>query len=711
MRPAQGWPLRGRGMKVLTARWVAGGIAAVSVALMAGGLALAYVNRHRVPADLTGWNFSDVFGQVANLAVPAVGFVLASRRPANRVGWLFLAAGLALGLSSFSTAYALHALVAAPGSWPGGRVAGWLSNWVWVIPYAMLALVFALFPTGQPRSPRWRAAGWLIGGAFTLAVADQVAEAVRDWPDPFATVTQPNPPDVTAAYAIMAAALVASVAALVVRFVRSSGEERLQLKWFAAAAVLLVATLIPWLLTDVLITGLLVGLAFVCLYAAIAIAILKYRLYGIDIVISRAVLYGTLAAFITVVYAGLVAGVGTLAGNTHSVLLSALAAAIVAVAFQPVRQWAGRLANRVVYGRRATPYQVLSDFARRIGGAYASEDVLPQMAQIVAAGTGAERVVVWLRVSGELRPEAVSDGRADAAPLPVEGPDAAPLPVDGQALPPLPDADVSVPVVYQGELLGAISIRMPRGEPLRPAGEQLVADVASQAGLALSNAGLVEDLRASRQRLVAAQDEERRRLERNLHDGAQQDLVALSIKSRLAGSTVEDLDQARQAFGELQADASAALANLRDLAHGIYPPMLADLGLAAALNAQAAKSAVPVNVQADGIGRYPQDTEAAVYFCCLEALQNIAKYARATQARICLQAQDGTLSCTVSDDGVGYDPARTPMGAGQRNMADRLAALGGRLEVRSVPRQGTTITARLPVPPAGDLSPGAAGDV
>jgi signal transduction histidine kinase len=679
-------------MKVLTARWVAGGVAAVSVALMAGGLALAYVNRDRVPADLTGWDFSDVFGQVANLTVPVVGFVLASRRPANRIGWLFLAAGLALGLSSFSTAYALHALVAAAGSWPAGRAAGWLSNWIWVIPYAMLALVFVLFPTGQPSSPRWRAAGWLIGGAFTLATADQVVNATRLWPDPFATTTQPNPPDVTATYALMAAALVASVAALVVRFAQSSGEERLQLKWFAGAAAALVATLIPWLLTDVLITGLLVSLGFVGLYAAIAIAILKYRLYGIDFVISKAVLYGTLAAFITVVYFVLVAGVGTLVGNRRNPLLSALAAAIVAVAFQPLQRRAGRLANRVVYGKRATPYQVLSDFAQRIGGAYASEDVLPQMAQIVAAGTGAERVVVWLRVGGELLPEAVSDGPAEGAPLPVWG----------QVMPSLPDADVSVPVIYQDELLGAISIRMPRGEPLRPAGEQLVADVASQAGLALSNAGLVEDLRASRQRLVAAQDEERRRLERNLHDGAQQDLVALAIKSRLAGGTVEDLDQARQAFGELQADAAAALENLRDLAHGIYPPMLADLGLAAALNAQAAKSAVPVTVQADGIGRYPQDTEAAVYFCCLEALQNIAKYARATQARIRLQARNGTLSCTVSDDGAGYDAARTPKGAGQRNMADRLAALGGRLEVRSAPGQGTTIAACLPVPPAGD---------
>jgi signal transduction histidine kinase len=279
---------------------------------------------------------------------------------------------------------------------------------------------------------------------------------------------------------------------------------------------------------------------------------------------------------------------------------------------------------------------------------------------------------------------------------------AVPAPAGGGEVPALPGADVSVPVVYQGELLGAIAIRMPRGEPLRPAGEQLVADVASQAGLALSNAGLVEDLRASRQRLVAAQDEERRRLERNLHDGAQQDLVALAIKLRLAETAVEDVDQARQAFGELQSDATGALENLRDLAHGIYPPMLADLGLTAALNAQAAKSTVPVAVEADGIGRYPQDTEAAVYFCCLEALQNIAKYAHATQARICLRARNGTLSCTVSDDGAGYDTGRTPMGAGQRNMADRLAALGGRLEVRSAPSQGTTITARLPVPPADD---------
>jgi signal transduction histidine kinase len=695
--------LRGDGMKALTTRRVAGCVAAVSVALLAGALVLAYLNRHRVPAGLAGWDFSGVLGVVTYLAVPVVGLVLASQRPGNRIGWLFLAAGLALGLNSFSAEYGLRALVVAPGSLPAGRAAVWLANWIWVVPFAMFALVLLLFPTGRPRSRRWQAAAWFVGGAFTLATADQLVDAVRLWRDPFRTFALSyNPPDVTAAYGLMVAALVVSAGAVVVRFARSESEERLQLKWFMAAAVLLVATLIPWFLTDLLFTGLLTNVAFLCLWAAVAIAIMKYRLYGIDFVISKAVLYGSLAVFITAVYAALVVGVGALAGNQRSPLLAALAAAVVALAFQPVRQWAERLANRVVYGRRATPYQVLSDFAHRIGGTYASEDVLPQMAHIMAAGTGAEQVVVWLRVDDELRPEASSDGRPRAAPLPLDRLAADGPAANGQQLPALPDADVSVPVVHQGELLGAISIRMPRDEALRPAGEQLVSDVASQAGLVLSNAGLIEDLRASRQRLVTAQDETRRRLERNIHDGAQQDLVALAIRLRLAGTTVENLAEARQAFGELQTEASEALENLRDLAHGIYPPVLADLGLAAALNAQAAKSLVPVTVDADGIGRFPQDTEAAVYFCCLEALQNIAKYAHATQARVCVRAHGGTLDFTVSDDGAGYDTRRTPMGSGQRNMADRLAALGGQLEVRSAPGQGTTISAHLQVQVTGD---------
>ena len=687
-------------MRARTAGWVAGGVAAASIALMAAALVLAYVDRHRLSASLTNWDFSDVLANVVNMSIPVMGFVLASRRPANRIGWLALATGLMLALSRFGSAYGVHGLVAAPGSVPAARAGMWLSNWIFAVPIAAIAFVFMLFPTGRLRSRRWLPAGWFVGIAFGLGTLTLLVGATRSWSHPFAAFSQAvTPAGVIVLLVLFPAALLVSLMAVVVRFALSAGEERLQLKWFAAAAVLVVAAFIFVILTSSVAGNVFLNLTVLCLDAAIAIAVLKYRLYEIDIVISKAVLYGSLAVFITAVYVALVAGIGTLVGNRHSVLLAALAAAVVAVAFQPVRQWAGRLANRVVYGRRATPYQVLSDFARRIGGAYADEDVLPQMAHIVADGTGAERVIVWLRVDDELRPVASSDGSPHGAP-PVEAPPVEALPADGRVMPSVPGADLSVPVVHQAELLGAISVKMPRDEPLRPAGEQLVTDVASQAGLVLSNVGLIEDLRASRQRLVAAQDETRRRLERNIHDGAQQDLVALAIKLKLVATAVNE-EPAREMLGELQADATGALENLRDLARGIYPPLLADLGLAAALSAQARRSPLPVTVEADGIGRFGQDTEAAVYFCCLEALQNIAKYAKASSARICLRAQNGTLRFTVSDDGAGYDARHTPLGSGQRNMADRLAALGGRLEVRSAPGHGTTITAQLPSTPGG----------
>jgi hypothetical protein len=172
-------------MRVVTARWVAGCVAAGSIALMAGALVLDYVDRDLVPANLTGWTFGNVSGQVVNLAVPVTGFVLASRRPANRIGWLFLTAGLVLALDAFGTQYALRALVAAPGSLPGGRALAWLSNGSWVIPLAMLAFVFLLFPTGQLRSRRWRPAAWSVGAAFALAAVVVLVTATRYWSYPF----------------------------------------------------------------------------------------------------------------------------------------------------------------------------------------------------------------------------------------------------------------------------------------------------------------------------------------------------------------------------------------------------------------------------------------------------------------------------------------------------------------------------------------------
>ncbi len=341
--------------------------------------------------------------------------------------------------------------------------------------------------------------------------------------------------------------------------------------------------------------------------------------------INKTVVYGVLAAFFTAVYVAIVVGIGTAFGSRSSRLLTVLAAVVMAVAFQPVRERARRLANRLVYGKRATPYEVLSDFSERAAGAYSTEDVLPRMARVLAEGTGATRAEVWLRVGEELRSAASWPGWADGEPVRLR--------VAGDDLPEFPGTSEAFPVRHQGEVLGALTLTKPPSEPLTPTETKLLSDLASQVGLVLRNVRLtselqarLEELRASRQRLVAAQDEERRRLERNLHDGAQQQLVALAVKLGMAETLArKDPEGTAEMLSGLKSDTSEALDNLRDLARGIYPPLLADKGLGAALDSQARKAAVPTTVEVDSIGRYPQEVEAAVYFCCLEALQNVAK--------------------------------------------------------------------------------------
>jgi signal transduction histidine kinase len=208
----------------------------------------------------------------------------------------------------------------------------------------------------------------------------------------------------------------------------------------------------------------------------------------------------------------------------------------------------------------------------------------------------------------------------------------------------------------------------------------------------------VEVLRASRRRLVAAQDEERRKLERNIHDGAQQQLVALAVKARLARQLSErDPSRSGALLGEIEGETQVALDDLRDLARGIYPPLLADQGLAAAIEAQGRRSPTPVTVRAAGLGRFPPDVEAAVYFCVLEALQNVAKYANASEVVVELRHRDDRLTFEVRDDGVGFDPATAPRGTGLQGMADRIEAVGGALDVRSARGRGTTVAASIPL--------------
>jgi signal transduction histidine kinase len=416
------------------------------------------------------------------------------------------------------------------------------------------------------------------------------------------------------------------------------------------------------------------------------------------VVISRTLVYGSLAAFITIVYVGIAVGIGAAigGGGRPNLVLSIVATAIVAVGFQPLRERLQRIANRLVYGKRATPYEVLSQFSERVAGSYAMDDVLPRMAQVLASGTGAQRADVWLRSDHSLR---------SAAAWPVDAPLPGTLALNGGTLQVPEGAHRMVAVRHQGELLGALSVSKRAGEALTPVEENLLTHLAAQAGLVLKNVVLtadlqvrLADLRASRQRLVSAQDAERRRLERNLHDGAQQHLVAIKVKLGLAELlAAKDPDKARATIVQLKEDADGALETLRDLARGIYPPLLADKGLAVALESQARKATLPVTVAADSFGRYPQEIEAAVYFCCLEALQNMQKYAHATHAEIRLNTGDGHVRFEIVDDGVGFDVATTAKGSGLTNMVDRLDALGGEVQITSSLGTGTRVRGSLPV--------------
>jgi signal transduction histidine kinase len=643
-------------------------------------------------------------------SLAVVGGLIASRRPREVMGWLLLFVAVTEGTIQFAGAYAeLAYKFAVP--LPAADVASWLAVWMWIPGVGtMMTFVVLLFPDGHVPSPRWRVLAVVAGVDIALIMG---VTAVSLWSSRgVGLLDVGGPPPGSLAEAIyypaallMAGCALASFASLVPRYRRADAVQRHQLKWFLFGAAILVPVVASAFIYGA--TSSVVAAPFAVQVAqtlgvaglpvAIGIALFRYRLYDIDIVISRTLVYGALAAFITAVYVGIVVGVGTLigSGGQPNLALSIVATAIVAVAFQPVRERLQKVANRLVYGRRATPYEVLSEFSERVAESYAADDVLPRMARVLAEGTGAEAATVWLRSGGQLRPAAAHPAGADGQ---------AALGVDGQFLPQIPDADRAVPVRHQGELLGALAVKKRPGESLTPIEEKLLEDLAHQAGLVLKNVGLtadlqarLTDLRASRQRLVKAQDDERRKLERNLHDGAQQHLVALKVKLGLADVLLtKDPEKGKRTLGELKGDVDEALNTLRDLARGIYPPLLAEQGLRAALEAQGRKSTVPVTVDADGLGRYPQDVEAAVYFCCLEAVQNTAKYALANQVTIRLRQADGELTFEVRDDGKGFDPATAIKGTGLQNMEDRLDALGGGVTIQTSPGAGVVLSGHLP---------------
>jgi signal transduction histidine kinase len=663
-------------------------------------------------------NYNPVFGALVLLLLMwlGVGFLIVWRQPKNWAGWIFLITGAPFPLLTLGQALVILGLKADPGSVPLVGVWATLGEYS-LYPIALLPLLFLLYPDGHAPSRRWRwAVAGLVGGTAVAILGflfrpgpynNWIEDGIL-YENPFGidALADIAPRIITFGTVIALVSALSTVVAVRQRFKRATGEERQQMRWLAFVASLAgFFFALQWIIgivADIFfedvnapIFGVFLGLtAFTIVLgipAAYLVAIFRHGLWDLDVVVKKTMQYGVLVAGSTavvgLVFVAIPTAVFGVGGDVLDPVPIAIGA-ILAVGFMLIRTRARRWANRIVYGKRSTPYEVLSEFAERVGETYSTEDVLPRMAQLLGEASGARTARVWLRIGNEMRVETSwPQGAATSPDVPVRGDE-------------LPDfgAEEAFEVRHQGELLGALTVFLAPDDPMNPTKEKLIRDMAAQAGLVLRNVRLIEDLRESRRRIVSAQDERARALERNIHDGAQQQLVALSVKLRLAEGMVErDPAKARELLSELQAQTGETLEDLRDLARGIYPPLLADKGLPAALESQARRSPLPVTVEPDGVGRYGQDVESAVYFCCLEALNNVAKYAEATAVEIRLRQSDGELRFEVVDDGRGFDTASKGSGTGLQGMADRLDAIGGVLEVRSAPGAGTTVSGRLRV--------------
>jgi signal transduction histidine kinase len=661
---------------------VAGFVAGVWLSVLNGG----------VHSDLEAGGFESAI----YLTFPIAGVALATKRPRNPLGWLMLAIG-ACFLSPLAS-YARYVSITSDGALPGAGLALAIHYPSWVVFIGLSGFLLMLFPDGHLPSPRWRWFAWTCGiGLVLLGVQELLLPEVGtqyDLPDlenPIAVEAIGGGGDLSFLQALVVFApltVVGGAVAMIGRLRRAEDPvQREQLRWLAWAAGVMASLYVVAIVVNPIgaseswqdWAGIVASSSFALIPVTIGIAVLRYRLFDIDFVIRKTVVLAVMVSVIVLVYLALVVGVGALVGSGSSPTLSALAAAVVALVFQPARIRARRFADRIVFGERATPYEVMAAFGDQLSGAYAAEDVLPRMARVLGEGVGAERAEVRLVAGDEMRTVAV---------WPVAAPGARDR-----------TDDVVAEVRHQGELLGALAVTMPANDPIDPPRRQLVQDLAAGAGLVLRNERLAEqlrarlaDLQAAQKRLVATQDDERRKLERNIHDGAQQQLVALQVRQRLAEQLVDrQPEKAKELVGQLQADTTTALADLRDLARGIYPPLLADEGLVAALEAQARRVPVPVRVEAAGVGRYPQEIEAAVYFSTLEALQNTAKYADAGSATVALAEVDGSLTFSITDDGAGFDPDVVGRGTGLQGIEDRLGALDGLVTVTSSPGEGTVV--------------------
>jgi signal transduction histidine kinase len=630
------------------------------------------------------------------LVYPIVGTLIVSNRPGNAVGWVLCGMGIIFELLAISRAYADYAFFAYPAQLPGAQVLHHVSGWS-VGPGIVLGavLLVLLFPDGRlPDRMLWAVVWMAVGGAALLS---------------FWWLTWPEGSlgdDVEALGRLGGVSLIVSCVVSVfyvfVRLQRVEAKERKQLLWFTCGASLFLFALFfmdpafriggPWAAFAVTLTGLL-GIP-----VAVGVAILRYHLYDIDRIVNRTLVYGTLTGMVVGSYA-LVVGVLSTVLQTSAeggLLIPVLATGVIAVLFTPVRSRLQRSVNRLIYGERDDPYAVLSRLGERLETALAPEVALQTVVETVAQALKLPYSAIALE-EGERFVTVAEFGTPAGEPM-------------------------VLPLTHHSEEVGQL-ILSPRspGEDFSPTDRRLLEDLARQAGAAAHAARLAADLQRSRERLVTAREEERRRLRRDLHDGLGPTLGGLTLGLDAARSSLtQDPKTADAVLSELKSQTQDAVADIRRVVHGLRPPALDDLGLVAAIQQQAARHGTlscdtpgapghtngPVfSVEApedDGLPPLPAAVEVACYRIAQEAITNVSRHAGARNCwvRVSPDAHASVLYLEVTDDGAGI-PEDRRAGVGLTSMHERVEELGGTLAVEAIPGGGTRVLARLPLEATG----------
>ena len=628
-----------------------------------------------------------------------IGALVASHRPRNPIGWIFVAVGILYALTALAAALFTY-------SHPASRIydwALWFSSWLW-LPAVLMPVTFVLpvFPDGYLPSPRLRVLGWSASLGLVLTVLVVMLHPGPIWGQPANPFGFPGTAPILDKLLLfglvfLAIGVFGSTAAFFVRFRRSAGIEREQMKWlvYAVGIFFLISALssMIWIIwpdyqwaaeINIVMTNLgILGIAI-----AAAIAVLHHRLYDIDLIINRTLVYSALTAGVAALYGLVVGTLGVLFQARSNLFVSLLATGLAAILVQPMRDVLQRLVNHLMYGERDDPYAVLSKLSRRLESSLPPEATLPAVVETVAQALKLPYVAIALKQEADIKIVA-SYGLAGGE-------------------------WVQLPLIYQGETIGQLRLRRRSpGETFTPGEQRLLRDIAHHIGVTAHTVLLTEDLRRmaedlqrSREELVKSREEERRRLRRDLHDDLGPQLASLKLNLDVARNLVlRDPRAAEALLLDLRTQSQSAIADIRRLVYDLRPPALDELGLIGAIQEytqqivshDAVHSGLQIKLDSPkDLPPLPAAVEVAAYRITLEALANFVRHSQGRNCCISISMIDEHLQVEVKDDGLGL-PGDVLPGVGLNSMRERAAELGGTCVIEALPQGGTRVLVRLPL--------------